>query len=41
MGGGGGGGGGLVQVTAGNSEIPVQLFFISRLFMVRFSNGFQ
>ena len=27
--------------TAGYSEIPLQLFFISRLFMVRFSYGFQ
>ena len=27
--------------TAGYSEIPLQLFFISRLFMARFSNGFQ
>ena len=29
------------RITAGYSEVGLQLFFISQLCMVRFSNGFQ
>ena len=33
--------GGIARIAAGSFEMGLQLFFISRLFMVRFANGFQ
>ena len=30
-----------MRIAAGSFEMGLQLFFISRLFMVRFANGFQ
>ena len=32
---------GIARIAAGSFEMGLQLFFISRLFMVQFANGFQ